>query len=152
MATTAGTLPQYATESGVWSWITTVDHKKIGTLYLVTGFILLLVGGIEAMLVRTQLAVPNNTVIDANLYNQLFTMHALTMIFLAIMPMTAAFFNWLIPLMIGARDVAFPRMNALSYWLYLFGGLLLTSGFAFGGAADSGWFAYAPLTTTEFSA
>ncbi len=151
MATTAGTLPQYATNTGMWSWITTVDHKRIGSLYLFTGFTWLLVGGIEALLVRTQLAVPNNTVIDAGLYNQLFTMHALTMIFLAIMPMTSAFSNWLIPLMIGARDVAFPRLNALSYWLYLFGGIFLSSGFVFGGAADSGWFAYAPLTTSQYA-
>ncbi|MCC6237505.1 MAG: cytochrome c oxidase subunit I [Dehalococcoidia bacterium] len=151
MATTAGTLPQYATNTGLWSWITTVDHKRIGTLYLFTGFIWLLVGGLEAILVRTQLAVPNSTVIDADLYNQLFTMHALTMIFLAIMPMTAAFSNWLIPLMIGARDVAFPRMNALSYWLYFFGGIFLSSGFLFGEAASSGWFAYAPLTTNQYA-
>jgi len=151
MATAAGTLPQYGTHSGLWSWITTVDHKRIGTMYLVTAFTFFIVGGIEALLIRSQLAVPNGTVIDAELYNQLFSMHALTMIFLAVMPMAAAFFNWMIPLMIGARDVAFPRMNALSYWLYLFGALLLTSSFFFT-APNSGWFAYAPLTEVQYGA
>jgi cytochrome c oxidase subunit 1 len=151
MATAAGTLPQTAEQSGIWSWLTTVDHKRIGTLYGITGFTFFLVGGIEAVLIRTQLAVPNGDVIDADRFNQLFTMHALTMIFLAIMPMGAAFFNYFIPLMIGARDVAFPRLNALSYWIFLAGGVLLTSSFVFGGAPDAGWFAYAPLTESKFS-
>jgi len=149
MATAAGTLPQYGTHTGLWSWITTVDHKRIGTMYLVTSFSFFILGGIEALLIRSQLAVPDGNVIDAELYNQLFSMHALTMIFLAVMPMAAAFFNWMIPLMIGARDVAFPRMNALSYWLYLGGALLLTSSFFFT-APNSGWFAYAPLTTVQY--
>ncbi|MCY4455161.1 MAG: cbb3-type cytochrome c oxidase subunit I, partial [Chloroflexi bacterium] len=106
MATAAGTIAAPTTESVVWSWITTVDHKRIGALYGVSAFIFFLIGGIEALLIRTQLAVPNGTVINAELYNQLFTMHALTMIFLAIMPLGAAFFNYMVPLMIGARDVA----------------------------------------------
>ena len=153
MATATETLapPITATEGGVWSWITTVDHKRIGTLYGVSGFAFFLLGGVEALLIRTQLAVPQGSVIDPELYNQLFGIHALTMIFLAIMPMGAAFFNWMVPLMIGARDVAFPRLNALSYWLFLAGGLLLTSSFLFGGAPDAGWFAYAPLTESQFS-
>ena len=153
MATATETLapPITVTEGGIWSWITTVDHKRIGTLYGVSGFTFFLVGGVEAMLIRTQLAVPQGTVIDAELYNQLFSIHALTMIFLAIMPMGAAFFNWMVPLMIGARDVAFPRLNALSYWIFLAGALLLTSSFLFGGAPDAGWFAYAPLTESQFS-
>ena len=151
MATAVGTLGHTREESTVWKWMTTVDHKKIGALYLITGFTFFLIGGIEAVLVRTQLAVPNGTVLDANLYNQLFTMHALTMIFLAIMPMGAAFFNYFIPLHIGARDVAFPRLNALSYWVLLSGGLILTSSFFFGEAPSAGWFAYAPLTDTEFA-
>ena len=154
MATAAETIAlptESASESGIWSWITTVDHKRIGTLYAVTGFIFFLVGGFEAMLIRAQLAVPNGTVIDASLYNQLFGMHALTMIFLAVMPMGAGFFNYMIPLMIGARDVAFPRLNALSYWIFLFGALLLTSSVLFGGGPDAGWFAYAPLTSEQFS-
>ena len=151
MATATETLAPPAEQAGVWSWITTVDHKRIGTLYGVTAFSFFLLGGVEALMIRTQLAVPNGTVIDAELYNQLFGMHGLTMIFLALMPMGAAFFNWMTPLMIGARDVAFPRLNALSYWIFLGGGLLLTSSFLFGEAPDSGWFAYAPLTEREFS-
>ena len=151
MATAAGTIAAPTTESVVWSWITTVDHKRIGALYGVTAFIFFIIGGVEALLIRTQLAVPNGTVIDAELYNQLFTMHALTMIFLAIMPLGAAFFNYMVPLMIGARDVAFPRLNALSYWIFLFGGLVLTSSFFFGGAPDTGWFAYQPISGSEFS-
>ena len=151
MVTAAETVETSAQGSVVWSWITTVDHKRIGILYGVTGFLFFLVGGLEAMLIRTQLAVPNGDVLDADRFNQLFTMHALTMIFLALMPMAAAFFNFMIPLMIGARDVAFPRLNAFSYWVYLFGGLLFSSSFIFGGAPDAGWFAYAPLTSSAYS-
>ena len=135
----------------LWSWLTTVDHKRIGVLYGVTAFLFFLMGGVEALLIRAQLAVPNGGVVDPDLYNQLFTMHALTMIFLAVMPLGAAFFNFLIPLMIGARDVAFPRLNALSYWIFLSGGLLLTSSFFLGGAPDTGWFAYAPLNESLYS-
>jgi cytochrome c oxidase subunit 1 len=147
----------HAEPTGIWSWITTVDHKRIGILYGVTSFLFFLVGGIEALLVRVQLAVPNNDFVSAEVYNQLFTMHALTMIFLALMPLTAAFFNYLVPLQIGARDVAFPRLNALSFWIYLFGGLFFNFGFLlplFGQppqAPNSGWFAYAPITTEIFS-
>jgi cytochrome c oxidase subunit 1 len=138
-------MPAVSSHSGLWSWLTTVDHKRIGTLYGVTAVIFFMVGGLEATLVRTQLAVPNGHVLSAERYDQLFTMHALTMVFLAIMPLGAAFFNWLVPLMIGARDVAFPRLNALSYWIFLGGGLLLYSSFLLGGPPDSGWFAYSPL-------
>ena len=140
-----------ASKSGVWSWITTVDHKRIGILYGVTAVTFFLVGGFEALLIRLQLAEAESTLIAAGLFNQLFTMHALTMIFLAIMPLGAAFFNFIVPLQIGARDVAFPRLNALSYWLFLFGALLLNSSFIFGGAPDVGWFAYANLTAVEYS-
>ena len=150
MATAAPAITRPVTESGIWSWITTVDHKRIGTLYGISGFLFFLLGGVEALAIRTQLAVPNGDVIDAELYSQLFTMHALTMIFLAVMPMGAAFFNWFIPLMIGARDVAFPRLNALSYWIFLAGALLLTSSFIFGSAPAGGWFAYAPLTEERY--
>ena len=137
--------------TGWWSWVTTVDHKRIGILYGVTAFIFFMVGGIEATLVRLQLAVPTNPMIDADTYNQLFTMHALTMIFLALMPMAVAFFNYIVPLQIGARDVAFPRLNALSYWIFLFGGILLNLGWLVGAAPDSGWLAYAILTSRIFS-
>ena len=110
-----------------------------------------MLAGAEALLIRTQLSAPNGTIISANVYNQLFTMHALMMIFLGVMPMGAAFFNWLVPLMIGARDVAFPRLNALSFWTFLSGGLLLTSSWLFGEAPDVGWFAYAPLTEKAYT-
>ena len=138
-------------KSGVWSWITTVDHKRIGILYGTTAVIFFLVGGFEALLIRLQLAEAEATLIGSGLFSQLFTMHALTMIFLAIMPLGACFFNFIVPLQIGARDVAFPRLNALSYWLFLFGALLLNSSFIFGGAPDAGWFSYANLTANEYS-
>jgi cytochrome c oxidase subunit 1 len=156
MATTA-TAPAYAPtesyvgESGLWSWLTTVDHKRIGTLYLFTSLFFFLVGGIEAGIIRWQLARPNLHVVSAETYNQLFTMHGTTMIFLAIMPLSAAFFNYIVPLQIGARDVAFPRLNAFSYWVFLLGALFLNASWFFGAAPDGGWFAYAPLTTRQFS-
>jgi cytochrome c oxidase subunit I len=140
-----------AEPTGLWSWITTVDHKRIGILYGVTAFIFFLVGGIEALLIRVQLAVPNNDFVSADFYNQLFTVHALTMIFAALMPLTAAFFNYIMPLQIGARDVAFPRLNALSYWIYLFGVLFFNAGIFLKMGPNSGWFAYAPITTRQFS-
>jgi len=136
---------------GVWSWVTTVDHKRIGVLYGVTAILFFMLGGAEALLIRLQLAQADNNLISAGFFSQLFTMHALTMVFLAIMPLGAAFFNFLIPLQIGARDVAFPRLNAFSYWLFLFGGILLNTSFIFGGAPDAGWFAYANLTSTTYS-
>jgi cytochrome c oxidase subunit I len=141
----------HAEPTGIWSWITTVDHKRIGILYGVTAFFFFLVGGIEALLIRVQLAVPNNDFLGAELYNQLFTVHALTMIFLALMPLTAAFFNFIVPLQIGARDVAFPRLNALSYWLFLFGGIFFNFGWFLGTMPNSGWFAYAPITIEQFT-
>lgn len=141
----------HAEPTGLWSWITTVDHKRIGIMYGVTAFFFFLVGGVEALLIRVQLAVPNNDFVSAGLYNQLFTMHALTMIFAALMPLTAAFFNYIIPLQIGARDVAFPRLNALSYWVYFFGVLFFNASIVMQLAPDSGWFAYAPITTKQFS-
>src|SRR5499426_2416875 len=120
MATHAAFMPgtKVSTGSVVWSWITTVDHKRIGILYGVSAFVFFLLGGIEALLIRLQLAVPDNTLVSAQAFNALFTMHGTTMIFLAVMPVNAAFFNYVVPLMIGARDVAFPRLNALSYWIF----------------------------------
>src|SRR5829696_6060969 len=125
----AHTKPKY--EGGLWSWLATVDHKKIGQLYLYTALTFFVIGGFEALIIRTQLMGPNGNVVSAETYNQLFTMHALTMIFLGVMPLSAAFFNYLIPLQIGARDVAFPRLNAFSYWVFLFGGLFLNAGWLF---------------------
>ncbi len=151
MATAEGTMPLAHEETTIWTWLTTVDHKKIGVLYGVSGFVFFLIAGLEALTIRTQLAVPNGAVIDADRFNQFFTMHALTMIFMAIMPMGAAFFNYFVPLMIGARDVAFPRLNALSYWVFISGALILTSSFFLGGAPDGGWFGYAPLSAEEYA-
>jgi cytochrome c oxidase subunit I len=133
------------------SWLTTVDHKRIGILYGVSAIVFFLLGGIEALLIRLQLALPNNTVVSAETFNALFTMHGTTMVFLAVMPMSAALFNYVVPLMIGARDVAFPRLNALSYWIFLAGGLLLNASFLAGAPPDAGWFGYANLTSREFS-
>ena len=126
---------------GVWSWLTTVDHKRIGLLYLITALTFFAIGGAEALLLRVQLSSSNNDFISAATYNQLFTMHGTTMIFLAVMPLSGAFFNLLVPLMIGARDVAFPRLNAFSYWVLLFGAILINLGWFYGGAPDAGWFA-----------
>ncbi len=115
MATTAAPVHAPAhTRNGPWSWITTVDHKRIGVMYGITAFVFFLVGGLEAVAIRIQLMKPENDFISPDFYNQMFTMHGTTMIFLAVMPLSAAFFNFLIPLMIGARDVAFPRLNAFS--------------------------------------
>jgi cytochrome c oxidase subunit 1 len=138
-------------KTGVWSWITTVDHKRIGILYGVSAFAFFLIGGLEALLIRIQLGSANNTFLSPEAYNQLFTMHGTTMIFLAIMPLSAMFFNFLIPLHIGARDVAFPRLNAFSYWVFILGGLFLNSSFLFNAAPNAGWFGYANLTTRPYS-
>ena len=127
-------------------WVMTTDHKKLGIMYIVTAFFFFLVGGTEALLVRTQLAVPDGKVLSPDQYNQVFTMHGTTMIFLFVMPMLVGFGNYIVPLMIGARDMAFPRLNAFGYWIILFGGLFLSSSFLFGAAPDAGWFSYAPLT------
>src|SRR3954469_2536777 len=108
---------------GLWGWMTTVDHKKIGIMYTVTAFIFFLIGGCEALLLRIQLGTPDNTFLRADTYNQVFTMHGTTMIFLVIMPLSAGLANYLLPIMIGARDVAFPRLNAAGYWIFLVGGL-----------------------------
>src|SRR5512134_269574 len=137
--------------TGLWSWLTTVDHKRIGILYGVSAFVFFLIGGLEALLLRIQLGTAENTFLSPELYNQLFTMHGTTMIFLAVMPLNAMFFNYLIPIQIGARDVAFPRLNAFSYWVFLFGGLFLNASFLFNAAPNAGWFGYANLTGTEFS-
>jgi cytochrome c oxidase subunit I len=132
-------------------WITTVDHKRIGILYGVTAFAFLLIGGLEALLMRLQLAGPGRHVVGAQAYNALFTMHGTTMVFLAVMPLNALFFNYMVPLLIGARDVAFPRLNALSYWIFLAGALFLNSSFLVGAPPDVGWFGYANLTSKQFT-
>ncbi|MGD6793575.1 cytochrome c oxidase subunit I [Metabacillus indicus] len=129
----------------LWDYLTTVDHKKIAILYLVSGGFFFLVGGLEAMLIRIQLAVPDNDFISAGLYNEVLTMHGTTMIFLAAMPLIFGFMNAVVPIQIGARDVAFPFLNSLGFWLFFFGGLFLNMGWFLGGAPDAGWTNYASL-------
>jgi cytochrome c oxidase subunit I len=136
---------------GISSWLTTVDHKKIGIMYLYTTFFFFVIGGIMALLVRVQLAEPKNKFLTEAQYNQVFTMHGTTMIFLWVIPVLAGFGNYIVPLMIGARDMAFPRVNALSYWLIPLGGMVMYSGFLFGGTGDAGWTGYVPLTEKAYS-
>ena len=136
---------------GVLGWITTVDHKKIAIMYLYTTFFFFLVGGVMALLIRIQLAEPQNKFITPDQYNQIFTMHGTTMIFLWIIPVLSGFGNYFVPLMIGARDMAFPRINALSFWLIPLGGLVMYSGFLFGGTGAAGWTGYVPLTEKAYS-
>jgi cytochrome c oxidase subunit I len=137
--------------TGLLSWLTTVDHKRIGILYGVSSLTFFLIGGIEALIIRLQLVRPHAGIVSAETFNALFTMHGTTMVFLAIMPLNSAFFNYIIPLMIGARDVAFPRLNALSFWIFLGGGLFLNASWLVGAPPDGGWFGYANLTTLQFS-
>jgi cytochrome c oxidase subunit 1/cytochrome c oxidase subunit I+III len=145
-------LPAFWESEGLLSWVASVDHKQIGIMYLLATFFFFLVGGVEALLMRVQLAQPTNTFLSPQVYNQIFTMHGTTMIFLVVMPMLIGIATYLVPLMIGARDMAFPRLNALSFWLLFFGGLMLHfSFFTQGGAPDVGWFSYAPLSEKPYS-
>jgi Heme/copper-type cytochrome/quinol oxidases, subunit 1 len=137
--------------SSIRRWLTTTDHKDIGILYLVTSLYFLVFGGVLALLFRFQLANPTITLLNAQQYNQAVTMHGLIMILFVISPLAFAFANYVVPLQIGARDLAFPRLNALSYWLYLFGGILVVISFFQDSALDAGWTLYAPLTTSKFS-
>jgi cytochrome c oxidase subunit 1 len=139
-------------------WVVTVDHKKLGILYIVYGIVFLVIGGIEALIMRIQLVVPQNHFVSPQVFNRMFTMHGTTMIFFVVMPLLFGFGTYLIPLMIGARDMAFPRLNAFSFWMTAFGGVLLYFSFiggyglfGAGNAPDMGWFAYAPLTARAFS-
>jgi cytochrome c oxidase subunit 1 len=139
-------------ETTIGSWVTSTDHKRIGIAYIYTAFFFFLAGGIEAMLIRIQLARPESKFLSPQAYNQIFTMHGTTMIFLFVMPMTTGLGNYFVPLMVGARDMAFPRLNAFGYWLVLFGGIFLYSSFTLGAAPNAGWFSYAPLTECNPSA
>ena len=133
------------------SWLATVDHKRIGILYILTSLVFFVAGGIVALLMRSQLARPNEHVFTRDTYDQMFTMHGTTMVFLVVVPVFAGLANFLVPLMIGARDMAFPRLNALSYWFYLLGGFVLyASWFSGGGAARAGWYSYPPLSEHAF--
>lgn len=136
----------------VWSeWLTTVDHKRIGIMYLISALIMLFRGGADAIMMRAQTAVPDNTLLGAKEYNEIFTTHGVVMIIFMAMAFIMALMNFAIPLQIGARDVAFPRLNALSYWLYFFGAMLFNISFVIGGSPDSGWSSYFPLAGTDFS-
>jgi cytochrome c oxidase subunit 1/cytochrome c oxidase subunit I+III len=141
----------WETPPGWRGWLSTVDHKRIGIRYLVTAFIFLILGGVEALIMRVQLAQPNGTVLTPEQYNQLFTMHGVTMIFLYALPVLSGFSNYLWPLILGARDMAFPRLNAFSYWIFLFAAIFLYASFPLGQAPDAGWFNYVPLSGLEYS-
>lgn len=135
----------------LWDWLTTVDHKKIGIMYLVAGAFFFVLGGLEAMLIRIQLMFPESNFVSAQAFNELITMHGTTMIFLAAMPLLFGFMNFIVPLQIGARDVAFPFLNSLGFWLFLSGGILLNLSWFFGGAPDAGWTAYVPLSSAAYA-
>lgn len=141
-----------AAQRSAWlGWIATVDHKRIGILYLFTTLVFFCLGGIEALLIRIQLAWPGNTFLGPDAYNQIFTMHGTTMVFLVVVPLLLGLANYLTPLMIGARDMALPRLNAFSFWVFLFGGVLLYFSFVSGHAPSAGWFSYAPLSEKGYS-
>src|SRR5499425_807931 len=163
MASNAMTIPNVQIESKPWvsilhEWITTVDHKRIGILYILYALFFLVVAGIEAIIIRIQLMYPHNDFVSPQVFNRMFTMHGTTMIFFVAIPILFGFANFLVPLMIGARDMAFPRLNAFSFWLTALGGVLLYFSFVggsglygAGNAPDVGWWAYAPLTAKAFS-
>src|ERR671938_356272 len=135
--------------TGWTSWLTTTDHKRIGLLYLYTTFLFFIIGGTEALMMRLQLGLPDNTLLEPKTYNQLVTMHGTTMVFLFVVPVLAGFANYFLPLMIGAREMAFPRLNALSYWLLLAGGLVFYASVFFS-PPSAGWTSYAPLSDNAF--
>src|ERR1700750_1329836 len=148
--TTVAPIPQVVAHkvdrpaTGWTSWVTTTDHKRIGIMYLVLTFAFFILGGIEALLIRLQLAVPNNDLLTPQTYNELFTMHGTTMIFLFVVPVMAGFGNYFVPLMIGARDMAFPKLNALSFWLLAAGGLVFYATLFFQPPDPGGTFLRAP--------
>ena len=141
----------YGGRARVLEWLTTTDHKKIGVMYITTAYIFFLLAGLMALGIRTELAFPGTQLLEPDLYNQAFTMHGTTMIFFFVMPMLAGFANYIVPLQIGAADMAFPRINALSFWIIPFSGILLFSGFLTGGAASGGWTSYTPLSEATYS-
>jgi cytochrome c oxidase subunit 1 len=150
--------PEFSFSETFYKWVATVDHKRLGLMYIATAIVFLVVAGLMAAVMRLQLAFPNGHIVAPDTYNRLFTMHGTTMVFLVGMPLVAGFSNFLVPLMIGARDMAFPRLNAFGYWIFLFGALLLYFSYlggnglsGAGSAPDVGWFAYAPLTAKAFS-
>lgn len=144
-------VPDVKTDHGRLWWISSVDHKQIGIMYLWLALFFFLVGGLEAMIIRAQLSVPNNDLISPETYNQIFTMHGTTMIFLMLMPALIGLGTYLLPLMIGANEMAFPRLNAFGFWMTCLGGLFLYFSFFTGGAPAAGWFNYAPLSEQNYS-
>ncbi len=140
----------WETKPGFFGWLSSVDHKEIGKRYLVTAFLFLLIGGLEALVMRAQLARPDQALLTPAQYNQLFTMHGVTMVFLYALPMLSGFSNYLWPLLLGSRDMAFPRLNAFSYWVYLAAGVFIYSTFLIGQAPNAGWFNYVPLAGKEY--
>jgi cytochrome c oxidase subunit I len=156
MATYVAPVPQLSThrvereEQGWTSWFTTTDHKRIGIMYMVLTFVFFCLGGVEALMIRLQLGAPNNTLVTPQTYNQLFTMHGTTMVFLFVVPMMAGLANYFIPLMVGARDMAYPRLNALSFWLLLAGGIVFYASI-FWNPPEAGWTSYAPLSNALYS-
>ncbi len=151
MATTALTPAATGARSGLYDWLTTTDHKKIGILYLANSFVMFIIGGILALVVRAELAFPGLQLVKEDVYNEAFTIHASLMLFLFIIPILAGFGNYVVPLQIGAPDMAFPRINALSFWMLPLAGVLILTGFLVGGAAATGWTAYAPLSEHPYS-
>src|SRR6201981_1789189 len=163
MSSNVITIPGFQAQQKPWvdalhEWITTVDHKRLGILYIVYALVFLVLGGVEALIIRIQLMHSHNGFVSPQVFNRMFTMHGTTMIFFVVMPILFGFANYLVPLMVGARDMAFPRLNAFSFWLSAFGGILLYFSFlggsglyGAGSAPDVGWFAYAPLTAQTFS-
>jgi cytochrome c oxidase subunit 1 len=154
MSTTTGAYPDTVKSQpqGIAAWLTTVDHKKIGILYIITSLFFFVTGGLLALVIRAELALPGGQLVTAQQYNEIFTMHGTTMIFLFVIPMLTGFGNYVVPLQIGARDMAFPRLNAFSFWLFLFGGLAMYSTFLFEhGAPAGGWTGYAPLSGIKYS-
>ncbi len=143
--------PASVEREGLLAWVASVDHKQIGIMYMLAAAVFFGCGGLEALLMRVQLAVPNNHFLSPEAYNQIFTMHGTTMIFLVVVPLLIGMGTYLVPLMIGARDMAFPRLNAFGFWIFVFGGLLLYFSFLAGGAPAAGWFSYAPLSELPYS-
>src|SRR3954464_4840244 len=141
----------WSTKPGLLGWFSSINHQEIGRRYILTAFTFLLIGGIEALLMRLQLAKPENTFLTAGRYNQIFTLHGTTMMFLFAVPMMEGMGVYLVPLMLGTRNVAFPRLNAFGYWMYVFGGLFLYVGLFTNTGPDVGWFASPPLSGPQFS-
>ena len=144
-------VPAVENSTGLLAWVTTIDHKRLGIMYLLGAAFFAVIGGIEAMLIRAQLVVSEFSLLEPQTFNQLFSLHGTTMIFFVAMPLVTGLGTYFVPLMIGARDMAFPRLNAMGFWVYFFGGLLLYFGTIAHGAPEVGWFSYAPLSEEAYS-